>query len=218
MPKRSTDFMDYLLPDKEASLPVGGGEDYANRYLTAGYDPADAVEQRMQGRELGKGQFSSVQGLTDRGRQAHSLDLPVEAGTKVQLMANSGAVLAYDDLPPALDEVGTVVSVKSATLGTITAHEGRVFVEWSDGKVRPIFAEHLRVAKGSPRYSHALPNRFRIASLGDLSSFFDGTQASSSKSGELVHRATKDLWAFKQVGGEYIIERLFDDTGDPLKG
>jgi len=34
---------------------------------------------------------------------------------------------------------------------------------------------------------------------------------------ELVHKATKDLWSFREDGGQFVIERLFNDSGDPLK-
>lgn len=54
--------------------------------------------------------------------------------------------------------------------------------------------------------------RRRVASLGDLSNF---VRLSSET---LVHKSQRDLWALKQEGGEFFIERLFDDNGDPLKG
>lgn len=34
----------------------------------------------------------------------------------------------------------------------------------------------------------------------------------------LINKATQDLWAIKTDGGEFFIERLFDDGGSPLKG
>ena len=53
----------------------------------------------------------------------------------------------------------------------------------------------------------------RVASLGDLSSFF------RLSNDTLVHKAMKDLWAIKENGkGEVIIERLFDpSTNEPLR-
>jgi len=48
-----------------------------------------------------------------------------------------------------------------------------------------------------------------------VSAFF--TPASSGNNDELVHKATKDLWSFHQDGDNYVIERLFDETGEPLK-
>ena len=53
---------------------------------------------------------------------------------------------------------------------------------------------------------------FRVASLGDLTQFLkvaDGT---------LVHKSTKDLWSFnKDADGNFLVSRLFDDEGEPLK-
>ncbi|MDB4278172.1 hypothetical protein N9917_01080 [Deltaproteobacteria bacterium] len=221
MSQQVPDFWDILLNQKTGSTNIEmgpNGEDFTHRYLTAGYEPENAVETRMKGKELGKGQFSSVQTLSDSHRSKSAVTLPIEAGTRVQFASNVGAVLTYDN-PPAPNDYGTVVTVKSATHGTITAHDGRVFVEWGDGDVRAIHAMHLRYAKGgSQRRSQQLPNRFRVASLGDLSGFFSGALVSSDKSGELVHKATKDLWGFRQEGDAYVVERLFADSGEPLKG
>jgi hypothetical protein len=33
----------------------------------------------------------------------------------------------------------------------------------------------------------------------------------------LVHKSDRDLWALLKEGNEYFIQRLFDDTGEPLK-
>jgi len=52
-----------------------------------------------------------------------------------------------------------------------------------------------------------------VSDLGDLSMFFNST----SRVDELVHKATKDLWAVKQTGGQYVIQRLFNDNGEPLR-
>lgn len=221
MSNPTPDFWDILLGGKTASANVDMGppaEDFTGRYLSAVYTPENAVETRMKGKQLGKGQFSSVQTLSDSHRLKNAVRLPIEAGTKVQFASNAGAVMSYAD-PPAPNDYGTVVTVKSATHGSITAHDGKVFVEWGDGDVRAIFADHLRYAKGgSQRRSAQLPNKFRVASLGDLSGFFSGALVSSDKSGELVHKATKDLWGFRQDGDQYIVERLFTDGGEPLKG
>ena len=35
----------------------------------------------------------------------------------------------------------------------------------------------------------------------------------------LIHKSQKDLWALKKEGdGHFYIERLFDDSGEPIKG
>lgn len=88
--------------------------------------------------------FESVRALTDLGRKAAALALPVPEGTKVVFAGGLGAVISYEDVPPT-NMVGEVVAVRSAS-GAITSHEGVVFVKWADGVLRPIQAEHLRIA------------------------------------------------------------------------
>jgi len=56
------------------------------------------------------------------------------------------------------------------------------------------------------------PTRVKVGSLSDLNGFI---RASADM---LVHKSTQDLWALKQEGENYFIERLFNDTGTPLKG
>jgi hypothetical protein len=54
--------------------------------------------------------------------------------------------------------------------------------------------------------------RVRVASVQTLKSF---TRTSAET---LVHKSDRDLWAIKREGGNFFIERLFDDQGQPLKG
>lgn len=166
-------------------------------------------DKPMEGTPLEGGQFTSVRQLVEKERKSKALGLPVEAGTRVEFVGNLGAVMAYDD-PPEPGSKGTVVTVRSAG-GEITAHEGKVFVKWDDGEFRPIHAEHLRAAKGTSRRGESPVKQMRVASLGDLSDFF------KIANDTLVHKSTKDLWSFRQDGTEYVIERLFDSTGEPLK-
>ena len=43
------------------------------------------------------------------------------------------------------------------------------------------------------------------------------TVASDEKEGELIHKSTQDLWSFHKEGEDYVLERLFSDSGEPLK-
>lgn len=53
---------------------------------------------------------------------------------------------------------------------------------------------------------------FRVASLGDLTDFL------KVASGALVHKSTKDLWSYsKDADGNFLVSRLFDGDGEPLK-
>lgn len=54
--------------------------------------------------------------------------------------------------------------------------------------------------------------RRKVGSISDLNGFI---RASSDT---LVHKSTNDLWALRQEGEGYFIERLFNDDGAPLKG
>lgn len=55
--------------------------------------------------------------------------------------------------------------------------------------------------------------RRKVASIKDLEGFLR-TSAET-----LVHKSERELWALKkEADGQYFIERLFDDTGEPLKG
>lgn len=162
------------------------------------------------GRKLEGKQFSSMRNLTQAAREANALPLPVDAGTRVKFVANIGSVLTYDDIPGPNVE-GTVVTVKTGS-GNTTAMDERVFVIWDDGNFRPILAEHLRQAGVTSKRSHSV--RMVVSDLGDISSFF---AAASGGGDELVHRATKDLWSFRKDGEQFVIERLFNDNGQPLK-
>lgn len=169
---------------------------------------SDGIDDFINGRELGGDYYNSLQSLTEKGRNASALPLPQVAGTRVRFIANLGSVLTYDDVPDP-KVAGTVVTVKTAN-GPQTDRDGRVFVAWDDGVFRPIFAEHLRLA--GPNNKRSSNVRMVVGSLGDISSMFV-----SAREGELVHRSTKDLWAVKKDGGNYVIERLFNDEGKPLK-
>lgn len=60
---------------------------------------------------------------------------------------------------------------------------------------------------------HALAARHKVASLGDLKSFIRLSAET------LVHKSERELWALrKEADGQYFVERLFDENGEPLKG
>ncbi len=169
-----------------------------------------ALDTVLGGQQLDDPNTVSMRGLTDAGRKAHAVDPNQKAGTRVWFVANLGSVLSYADIPE--DKMhGTVVTVKAAD-GLTTNQDGRLFVLWDDGKFRPILGEHLRLAGKSKRANNV---RIIVSDLGDLSAFF--TPAASGNQEELVHKATKDLWSFKKDGDQYVIERLFDESGEPLK-
>lgn len=216
----------------------------------------------------------TVRHLTDKLRTQNALPLPVKSGTRVAFAGGLGAHLTYDSVP-ADGSFGEVVTVKSAH-GNITEHDGKVFVQWDDGKFRAIHAQHLRRAGKGKKASDlkadfekvkALAEKkpdneflmsllkqmadegfaptdkqmavvkkiegevkematmqkelkslekkasFRVANLGDLTDFLKKAE------GKLIHTSTNDLWSYaKDADGNFLVSRLFDDAGEPLKG
>jgi hypothetical protein len=56
-------------------------------------------------------------------------------------------------------------------------------------------------------------SRVRVASVQDLRPFIRLSEET------LIHKSNRDLWALKKESdGTFVIERLFDDNGQPLKG
>lgn len=168
-----------------------------------------AIDTHLTGKKLGGPGMSALQALTDAGRAANGLRLPLKAGTRVKFIANLGSVLTYADLPGD-GMAGTVVTARTSE-GHATGDDKRAFILFDDERLRAIQPEHLRMATGE-KQAGGFSRTY--ASLGDLTSFFS---VNASRDDELVHKATKDLWSFRRDGGQYVIERLFDENGKPLK-
>jgi hypothetical protein len=153
---------------------------------------------------------SGLRVLTDAGRAAAGLRLPVPPGMRVAFTANLGSVLAYEE-PPAADATGTVIMVRTAE-GDQTSLDDHVFVKFDDGRFLAMHREHLRRANAQAKLASNFA--LRVSSLGDLSGFLHR----GGDDNDLVHKATKDLWSFQQTDdGDYMLARLFDDTGAPLR-
>lgn len=174
------------------------------------FDLSDiSLREAFQNHEMGGGRHTSMRGLTDKERAKNALSLPPAVGTRVQFKSNLGAVMSYPD-PPADKMGGTVVLVRTGG-GDTTHMDSMVFVQYDDGSFLPTMAEHLRAVTSSLKKARTVS--MRVADLGDLTNFFSG----STRANELVHKSTKDLWAVRQDGEQYVIERLFQETGEPLK-
>jgi len=154
-------------------------------------------------------QFSSLQALTAWGKKNASEEWV--AGTRVSFLSNLESMLTYPDCPdPGTN--GTVVTVRTGS-GDRTFEDDHVFVLWDDGKFRAMVASHIK-PEGTSRTANSV--RMVVSDFGDISSFF--TPATGTGHGDdLVHKATQDLWALRQEGGQYVIERLFNEDGNPLK-
>lgn len=141
-----------------------------------------------------------------RGRKASG---PVASGTRVAFSGTLSALISYPD-PPERGETGTVVMVRTA-MGDATEQDGMVFVKLDSGRLAALHRDHLRRAPTVNRTANAY--RMTVTAMGDLTDFMK----SAGGGDELIHKATKDLWKLSKSGGEFVIERLFDETGKPLK-
>ena len=159
------------------------------------------------GRSIEVTAFSSVRRLTDKIKNSNCIKLPVESGSRVSFSGTLGSILTYSN-PPVPEMTGTVVTVRTA-YGDSTAHEGRVFIKWDSGEFGSFEPMHIYPSTSK----QATSMKVRVSNIGDLASLF----ASSTKEGELVHKATQDIWSFKKTNDGFTIERLFDDSGTPLK-
>lgn len=130
------------------------------------------------------------------------------AGTRVVLSENTENLFTYQ--VPHLPMGGTVVKVRTSS-GDTTQTGDRTFVLFDDGVIRHVLCRHLSRARQSRK--HQGKYRRVVSNLGDLSGFM----RSPGGSNELIHKSTKDLWSVSRDGGEYVIERLFEETGEPLK-
>lgn len=168
-----------------------------------------SLDLYLQGREEGLAN-KGLRSLTDQGRAANALALPATVGSRVSFITNIGSVLQWKD-PPANGSEGTVVMVRTAE-GDQTSLNGLVFVKFDNGQFLQVDPEYLRNASTNTKLASSFTRR--VSSLGDLSGFLRwGTDDN-----ELVHKATRDLWSFEtDPKGEFVISRLFNDTGEPLK-
>jgi len=167
-----------------------------------------AIDHVLQGRTIEGASTTAIRELTEASRAERALQLPVVAGTRVAFQHDLGSVLAYANVP---EDKGTVVTVRSAD-GDATVHNGMVLVAWDDGQFLPVHPEHLRLA--APNKKRAATARRSFIEFSTISTMFEQAKTGST---DLVHKATKDLWAFHENDGEFVIERLFSEDGDPLK-
>ena len=187
-------------------------EDYwSNLMLGQQSRTASAIDDYLSGKDAAATvDHTGLRALTDRGREANSLPLPADVGTRVAFISNIGSVLQWQD-PPADNAEGTVVMVRTAE-GDQTGLNGFVFVKFDDGRFLQVDPQFLRRASGNQKRASAFTRR--VSNLGDLTGFLRW----GNDDNELVHKATRDLWSFETTDkGEFVISRLFQDNGEPLK-
>lgn len=164
---------------------------------------------QIQDHDLNGDYFTSVRNLIPK-RPLEEL-MEMVAGTRVAFVADLDAMLTYGDAYPDDGLEGSVVAVRSAS-GDLPGQDGWVNVLWDDHVFRKVLARHVK--PGKRRHAKVGdPVRIVTSSLGDLTALF-GKSASST---DLVHMSSKDLWSFRKEGEQYVLERLFDNNGSPLK-
>jgi hypothetical protein len=135
---------------------------------------------------------------------------PALYGQPVRLAPSMGYMLASK--LPRTGASGSVVCVRTAR-GQVSAAGGQgLFTAWTDGQFLEVPAELLREAR-SGKYDPVLARR--VANLDEVVGREYALSAGSPK--ELIHKATRDLWAFQQVDGGYHLCRLFNHDGRPLR-
>lgn len=183
------------------------GVDFANMYLSASEEEdvqdGHEIQERVARGDLAVDRHNSVQAFARRAKVAY----PPTTGARVRFARTIEAVFSYEN-PPAPGASGTIITVRTAS-GDVNHFDGKVFVRWDTGVMLPVYAEHVVAGSGASRVADAVSRR--VAGLGDLSDFLKVANDT------LVHKATKDLWALRRDGSDLVIERLFDETGSPLK-
>jgi len=132
-------------------------------------------------------------------------------GERVRFVNSLESLVAYKEPPPKGVE-GSVVLVRLGVGKHATEHQGNVFVRWDDGKFRAVHRRHLASVKNANR---RVADSFQMffANQGEITPAFSMTASDN----ELVHRSTKDLWSFRQNGEGFVLERLFNGDGHPIK-
>jgi len=169
-----------------------------------------SLDSYLGGNSLDSDHYNSMKALTDRQKEAEAVSLPVSPGTRVSFITNVGSVLTYPN-PPDPNSVGTVVTVRSAN-GDTTAHNEMVFVQWDGGNFLPVHRMHLKAAVRNQKRASSVV--MKVSNLGDLGAFFSPSKRSKN---DLVRKSTKDLWSLQKDGDQYVLSRLFNESGDPLK-
>lgn len=136
------------------------------------------------------------------------LEIPqMKPGTKVAFHATLQSLLTYSNAP-LHGTTGYVVRVYERLA---SSQPGSVWVKWDDGSFGRFQEEHIRrVSSNGDRKAFSIS--FSAMDLSEL-----GDEYMLHTASTLVHKAKKDLWAFRKEESGYVIERLFDDTGHPVK-
>lgn len=125
------------------------------------------------------------------------------SGQRVRFIATLQSILSYPKVPE--KNLGTVIRVKSASV-----LKDHVFVRFDDGFVMPLLSKHLAAVNTDKVANFS----FMVSSLRDVSPQYSTTSSEDL----LVNKSSRELWSCApNEGGGFIVERLFDEGGKPLK-
>ena len=131
-------------------------------------------------------------------------------GQPVQVLPSVGFALSARRLPDPKAR-GSIVCVRVGRREVSAMGRQGFFTAWEDGKFLEMPPDLLARVQGG-KYDPALARR--VASLDEVVGREFALSAASPQ--ELIHKATRDLWAFQNVGGQFQLCRLFDYDGNPL--
>ena len=174
----------------------------------------DGMQEAFVGKCPSVDRFLRGEGPPSHAESTRGEDFP--AGTRVRFVASLEAALTYQRMPGD-GAKGTVVRVRTSH-GDVTRWQGRLMVRWDDGSLSQVWPGHLRVLKGKDSRVRRTFRSFQEVTQSYWAQVLSVpiTQASEIPT-DLVHQATQDIWALRKEGDKYVLERLFDEDGEPLK-
>lgn len=183
-----------------------------DHFLSDEQDEEDAEsifspDNRIAPQGLEDPHFTSMQGLVKKKKSVSA-----KVGTRVKLRHCPEVWLNYPILPN-MEESGSVVLVRTAS-GDTTIHDNHLFIKWDYGGFGAYHLDDLRPSFESTRRASSV--RQRIAGFGDLTHFFEASRTASTST-DLIHKSTRDLWSLEKEGDNFVLSRLFTDSGEPLK-
>jgi len=175
---------------------------------------------------------TSISSLTE---QHYSKKRTTTYPAGIMVLANRNNGLVAPSSLPKHATTGEVVSVKTAA-GNTTEQDGDVFVRWSGrSRIDRVAKEFLALGLNKRTASWIKKSNFDIDTAemvgmgGDFADFMPNQpismeefkqafSMSAGKTADLIHKSAEDLWSIGiDDKGEYEIERLFDDDGEPIK-
>lgn len=128
----------------------------------------------------------------------------LSVGTRVKLSSSIESMLMYPNIGG--DVFGTIVRPKRDPSSQRTA-----FVKWDNGDIFEMENRYLsRVGEGINGNYIKLGGKLSNSTMSDF-------VKSTKTDGGVIHLSTNDLWGVRKQGSEFVLERMFDNNGFPIK-